>query len=58
MRMAVVTASARSLPVPDVIGGAGRGREQDLHLAADQIRHRRSLAPIGHVHHVDPRPSS
>ena len=38
---------------PDIIGGAGRGGEQDLHLAAEQIGEGGTLAPIGHVHQVD-----
>ena len=52
-RVAVVTASARSLPALMCSIDAGKLIEHDLHLSAEQIGERGRCAAIGHVHHVD-----
>ena len=52
-RVAVVTASARSLPALMCSIDARHGVEHDLHLPAEQIGQRGRPAAIGHVHHVD-----
>ena len=51
-RVAVVTASARSLPAL-MYSIEMDMAEHDLHLPADQVGKRRRRAAIGHVHHVD-----
>ena len=52
-RVAVVTASARSLPALMYSIEDGHGGEHHLHLPAEQIGERRRRAAIGHVDHVD-----
>ena len=52
-RVAVVTASARSLPALMYSIDAGHGGEHDLHLSAEQIGERGRPAAIRHVNHVD-----
>ena len=52
-RVAVVTASARSLPALMYSIDGGVVGEHDLHLSAEQIGQRGRRAAIGHVHHVD-----
>ena len=52
-RVAVVTASARSLPALMYSIDARHGGEKDLHLSAEQIGERGRAAAIRHVHHVD-----
>ena len=52
-RVAVVTASARSLPALMYSIDDGSGGEHDLHLPAEQVGQRGPGAAIGHVNHVD-----
>ena len=52
-RVAVVTASARSLPALMYSIDAGSAGERDLHLSAEQIGQRRPTTAIRHVDHVD-----
>ena len=52
-RVAVVTASARSLPALMCSIDAGMAAEHDLHLSAEQIGERGRRAAIRHVDHVD-----
>ena len=52
-RVAVVTASARTLPALMCLDRRGQGAEHHLHLAADQIGQRGRAAAIGHVQHID-----
>ena len=52
-RVAVVTASARSLPALMYSIDDGMGPNIDLHLPAEQVGERGRRAAIGHVHHVD-----
>ena len=52
-RVAVVTASARSLPALMYSIDAAVSAEHDLHLSADQVGERGRAAAIGHVNHVD-----
>ena len=52
-RVAVVIASARSLPALMYSNRQGRVGEEDLHLPTEQIGERGCYAAIGHVHHVD-----
>ena len=52
-RVAVVTASARSLPALTCSIGRRHGVEHHLHLPGEQVGERRRRAAIRHVDHVD-----
>ena len=52
-RVAVVTASARSLPALMYSIDERMPLKHDLHLSAEQIGERRASAAIRHVNHVD-----
>ena len=52
-RVAVVTASARSLPALMYSIDAAMVAKYDLHLSAEQIGQRGRRTAIGHVNHVD-----
>src|SRR6516165_8887675 len=52
-RVAVVTASARSLPLLMCSIATTSPKKTDLHLSGDQIGYQLTSATIGHVNHVD-----